>query len=239
MRHLDIAPCDCRTSQGATRQLRTLRHPHIAPCDIALSHPATFACRTLQLKNPAFDPKITPNRQPYDAYYIRSAREAHDFRRCKKALASRVPFGPKKHVRKAEKVSMDGNAKAHQIKTRRCIGLKRQLPSDASCRVHPIENRVCIGWEFACALVGIKTPPRDVPKPTHISQSASLRTHCGTRAAEKESMQKSQYATVSAPFSVLKARRGQGHPQGQCENIVLAQTLDLPQPINPSRHAVS
>ena len=77
MRHLDIAPCDCRTSQGATRQLRTLRHPHIAPCDIALSHPATFACRTLRLKNIDFDPKITINcrhAMPMMPIILRSAR---------------------------------------------------------------------------------------------------------------------------------------------------------------------
>ena len=47
-------------SQGATRQLRTLRLSHVAPCDIALSHPATFACRTLQLKKPAFLPLKSP-----------------------------------------------------------------------------------------------------------------------------------------------------------------------------------
>ena len=56
VRHPNIAPCNCRTSQGATRQLRTLRLSHIAPCDIALSHLATFACRTLRLKNLAFEP---------------------------------------------------------------------------------------------------------------------------------------------------------------------------------------
>ena len=56
MRHPNIAPCNCRTSQGATRQLRTLRLSHITPCDIAISHPATFACRTVRLKNLAFEP---------------------------------------------------------------------------------------------------------------------------------------------------------------------------------------
>ena len=56
VRHPDIAPCHCQTSQGATRQLRTLRLSHVAPCNIALSHLATFACRTLRLKKPAFDP---------------------------------------------------------------------------------------------------------------------------------------------------------------------------------------
>ena len=72
MRHPDIAPCHCRTSQGATRQHRTLRLSHIAPCDIALSHLATFACRTLQLKKPAFDP-LKPLFPPP---YRRSARTA-------------------------------------------------------------------------------------------------------------------------------------------------------------------
>ena len=52
MRHPDIAPCHCRTSQGATRQLRTLRLSHVAPCNIALSHLATFICRTVRLKQP-------------------------------------------------------------------------------------------------------------------------------------------------------------------------------------------
>ena len=56
MRHLDIAPCDCRTSQGAMRQLRTLRNLHVAPCEVTASHLATSACRTLRLKNPALGP---------------------------------------------------------------------------------------------------------------------------------------------------------------------------------------
>ena len=56
MRHPDIAPYNCRTSQGATRQLRTLRLSHITPCNIALSHPATFAYRTVRCKKAAFYP---------------------------------------------------------------------------------------------------------------------------------------------------------------------------------------
>ena len=55
MRHPNIAPCHCRTSQGATRQLRTLRLSHAAPCDTALSHPATYTCRTMRLENLAFE----------------------------------------------------------------------------------------------------------------------------------------------------------------------------------------
>ena len=57
MRHPNIAPCNHRTLQGATRQLRTLRLSHVAPCDIALSHPATSACRTVRLKKPTLGPK--------------------------------------------------------------------------------------------------------------------------------------------------------------------------------------
>ena len=60
MRHPNIAPCNCRTSQGATRQLRTLRLSHVAPCDIALSHHAISAYRTLRLENPAFRPQKSP-----------------------------------------------------------------------------------------------------------------------------------------------------------------------------------
>ena len=60
VRHLNIAPCDYRTSQGATRQLRTLRLSHVAPCEVTTSHLATSACRTLQFKNPTLDPKISP-----------------------------------------------------------------------------------------------------------------------------------------------------------------------------------
>ena len=57
VRHPDAAPCNRRTLQGATRQLRTLRLSHVATCDIALSHPANSACRTVRLKKPTFDPK--------------------------------------------------------------------------------------------------------------------------------------------------------------------------------------
>ncbi len=50
--------------------------------------------------------------------------------RLRKTLASTLPFGPKNHVRKPKKVSMDRNAKAQRIERRQRIRLTRQLPSD-------------------------------------------------------------------------------------------------------------
>ena len=68
---------------------------------------------------------------PCDAYYIRSAR-ARGTRPSEAQQDIGVDFAlaAKKHVKKAEKVSMDGNAEAHRIETRRRIRLKQQLQSD-------------------------------------------------------------------------------------------------------------
>ena len=82
MRHLNIAPCNCRTSQGATRQLRTLRLTHVAPCDIATSHLATSRYRTLRLslvapcdsKTPFSTPKSRPTTAVPCLFYNERAR---------------------------------------------------------------------------------------------------------------------------------------------------------------------